>query len=68
MIYFYSRFDAVLLTKELISKKTHSKVVSDLNNLISNASDYAQERLVNLLEAKFKVYFSLKLKYLLSSY
>jgi vacuolar protein sorting-associated protein 54 len=43
-----------LLTKELITKKTHSKLISDLNDTLSNASDYAQERIVNLLESKFR--------------
>ena len=43
-----------MLTKELITKKIHSKLISDLNETLSNASDYAQERIVNLLESKFR--------------
>jgi hypothetical protein len=40
--------------KELLSKAIHNKLETALNDLIGNSVDYAQERLVNLLEGKFK--------------
>lgn len=39
--------------KELITKANHVKLTNALNDLMTNACDYAQERLVNLLENKF---------------
>ena len=39
----------------MINKTVHSKLVTGLRELITNASDYAQERLVNLLEGKFSL-------------
>lgn len=40
--------------KELINKANHVKLTAALKDLMMNACDYAQERLVNLLENKFK--------------
>jgi hypothetical protein len=40
--------------KELISKATHMRLSGSLKDLTTNICDYAQERLVNLLENKFK--------------
>lgn len=40
--------------KELITKANHTKLTASLKDLIINSCDYAQERLVNLLENKFK--------------
>lgn len=41
-------------SKELISKANHTKYTAALKDLSTNAGDYTQERLVNLLENKFK--------------
>ena len=42
-----------LTKKELLTKEKHQKLVTNLRELLTNSSDYAQERLVNLLETKF---------------
>ena len=45
-----------IIGKELINKHNHLKLSSSLRDLLINSSDYAQERLINLLEGKFKEY------------
>ena len=40
--------------RELLTKEKHQKLVTSLKDLLHNSCDYAQERLVNLLEGKFK--------------
>ncbi len=41
-------------SKELITKASHTKFTNALKDLSVNAGDYTQERLVNLLEHKFR--------------
>jgi hypothetical protein len=41
--------------KELLTKENHLKLTLNLKDLLANSCDYAQERLVSLLEGKFKV-------------
>jgi vacuolar protein sorting-associated protein 54 len=43
-----------LTKRELLTKEKHLKLITSIRELFSNSCDYAQERLVNLLENKFK--------------
>jgi vacuolar protein sorting-associated protein 54 len=45
------------VNKELINKSNHAKLSNSLKDLMASSSDYAQERLVNLLEVKFSSTF-----------
>ncbi len=40
--------------RELLTKDKHQKLTTSLRELLCGSCDYAQERLVNLLEGKFK--------------